>query len=52
MNYMTKIADYEATVERRLEESCEQDGWIASAHVAFVEDYVAPASCADLINGV
>ena len=35
MNYMTKIADYEAAVERRLEKSCERNGWIASAHVSF-----------------
>ena len=40
MNYMTKIADYEAAVERRLEKSCERDGWIASAHVSFDADYV------------
>ena len=39
-NYMTKIADYEAAVERRLEKSCERDGWIASAHVSFDADYV------------
>ena len=35
MNYMTKIAGYEAVVERRLEKSCERNGWIASAHVSF-----------------
>ena len=35
MNYMTKIADYEAAAERRLEKSCERNGWIASAHVSF-----------------
>ena len=40
MNYMTKIADYEAAVERRLEKSCERNGWIASAHVSFDADYV------------
>lgn len=38
MNYMTKIADYEATVERRLEKSCERNGWIASADVSFETD--------------
>ena len=40
MNYMTKIADYEAAVERRLEKSCERHGWITSAHVSFDADYV------------
>ena len=40
MNYMTKIADYEAAVERRLEKSCERNGWIVSAHVSFDADYV------------
>ena len=40
MNYMKTIADYEAAVERRLEKSCERDGWVASAHVAFGWDYV------------
>lgn len=39
MNYMTKIADYEAAVERRLEKSCERSGWIASAHFSFDADY-------------
>lgn len=38
MNYMTKIADYEAAAERRLEKSCERNGWIASAHVSFDAD--------------
>ena len=40
MNYMTKITDYEAAVERRLEKSCERNGRIASAHVSFDADYV------------
>ena len=39
-NYMKTIADYEAAVERRLEKSCERNGWIASAHVSFDADYV------------
>ena len=38
MNYMKKIADYEATVERRLEKSCERNGWIASGHASFDAD--------------
>lgn len=37
---VNSIANYESAVERRLEKSCEQDGWIASAHVAFGGDYV------------
>ena len=37
---MNKMIDYEIAVERRLEKSCEGDGWIASAHVAFGGDYV------------
>ena len=40
MDNMKKIADYEIAVERRLEKSCERDGWIASAHVAFGADCV------------
>ena len=40
MDTMKKMADYEIAVERRLEKSCERDGWIASAHVAFGGDYV------------
>ena len=40
MNDMKKMTDYEIAVERRLEKSCERDGWIASAHVAFGGDYV------------
>ena len=40
MDNMKKMADYEIAVERRLEKSCERDGWIASAHVAFGGDYV------------
>ena len=40
MNNMKKMTDYEIAVERRLEESCEREGWIASAHVAFGGDYV------------
>ena len=40
MNDMKKMADYEIAVERRLEKSCERDGWVASAHVAFGWDYV------------
>ena len=40
MNTMKKITAYEIAVERRLEKSCERDGWIASAHVAFGGDYV------------
>ena len=35
MDNMKKIADYEIAVERRLEKSCERDGWIASVHVVF-----------------
>jgi len=35
MNTMKKITNYEIAVERRLENACERDGWIASAHVAF-----------------
>lgn len=40
MGNMKNIAEYELAVERRLEKSCERDGWIASAHVAFGGDYV------------
>jgi len=40
MDNMKNMADYEIAVERRLEKSCERDGWIASAHVAFGGDYV------------
>ena len=40
MDNMKKMTDYEIAVERRLEKSCERDGWIASAHVAFGGDYV------------
>ena len=40
MDDMKKMAVYEIAVERRLEKSCERDGWIASAHVAFGGDYV------------
>lgn len=40
MNTMKKITAYEIAVERRLEKSCERDGWIAAAHVAFGGDYV------------
>lgn len=40
MDDLKKMADYEIAVERRLEKSCERDGWIASAHVAFGGDYV------------
>ena len=37
---VNSIANYEIAVERRLEKSCERDGWIASAHVAFGGDHV------------
>ena len=40
MDTMKKMTDYEIAVERRLEKSCERDGWIAAAHVAFGGDYV------------
>ena len=40
MDDMKKMTDYKIAVERRLEKSCERDGWIASAHVAFGGDYV------------
>lgn len=40
MDDLKKMTDYEIAVERRLEKSCERDGWIASAHVAFGGDYV------------
>ena len=40
MNDMKKMTDYEIAVERRLEKSCERNGWIASAHVSFDADYV------------
>ena len=40
MDDMQNIAEYEIAVERRLEKSCERDGWIASVHVAFGGDYV------------
>ena len=40
MDDLKKMADYEIAVERRLEKSCERDGWVASAHVAFGWDYV------------
>lgn len=39
MNDMKKMTDYEIAVERRLENFCERDGWIASAHVAFGGDH-------------
>ena len=38
MDNTKKMTDYEIAVERRLEKSCERDGWIASAHVAFGGD--------------
>lgn len=40
MNDMKKMTDYETVLERRLEKTCERNGWIASAHVAFGGDYV------------
>lgn len=40
MNDMKKMTDYETALERRLEKTCERNGWIASAHVAFGGDYV------------
>ena len=40
MDDMKKMTDYKIAVERRLKKSCERDGWIASAHVAFGGDYV------------
>ncbi len=40
MDDLKKMIAYEIAVERRLEKSCERDGWIASAHVAFGGAYV------------
>lgn len=37
---MKNIAEYEIAVERRLEKSCERNGWIASVQVVFGGDYV------------
>ena len=40
MDDLKKMIACEMAVERRLEKSCERDGWVASAHVAFGWDYV------------
>lgn len=40
INNMKIMSDYGIAVERWLEKSCERDGWIDSAHVAFGGDYV------------
>ena len=40
MDDLKKMIACEIAVERRLEKSCERDGWVASAHVAFGWDYV------------
>jgi len=40
MEDIDRIAKYEIAVERRMEKSCERDGWIASVHVSFGADYV------------
>ena len=40
MDNIKMMTDCEIAVERRLEKSCERDGWIATAHVSFGADYV------------
>ena len=40
MEDIDRIAKYEIAVERRMEKTCERDGWIASVHVSFGADYV------------